>query len=78
MLQCSCVSLEKIGDASISDQFIQLGLTHTYVFLVQAMIGGQGKRFFESIRLNTPAPLRLGDIKKLPSGAVALYYHKTE
>lgn len=63
-----------VGSPSIIDQLIKLGLIDEYYFLVQPMVGGNGKRFFEKEKLETPARLVLHDAKFLKSGVIALCY----
>ena len=63
-----------VGSPSIVDQLTQLGLIDNYYFLIQPMISGNGKRFFETIKLNQPINLNLLETKFLKSGVAALCY----
>jgi len=65
-----------VGSPSIVDQLAQLGLIDDYYFLVQPIISGNGKRFFETRKLNNPINLSLQDTKFLKSGVVALCYRR--
>jgi dihydrofolate reductase len=63
-----------VGGPGIVDQLTQLGLIDDYYFLVQPIISGNGKRFFDTIKLNRPVNLNLHETKLLKSGVVALCY----
>jgi len=63
-----------VGGPSIVDQLTQHGLIDDYYFLLQPIISGNGKRFFETIKLNRPINLNLHETKFLKSGTVALCY----
>ena len=66
-----------VGSPSIVDQLAQLGLIDDYYFLVQPIISGNGKRFFETTKLNHQINLSLRDTKFLKSDVVALCYRST-
>ncbi|MGN6435180.1 MAG: dihydrofolate reductase family protein [Agriterribacter sp.] len=63
-----------VGGTQIIDRMMQLGLIDACIYVVHPMIGGQGKRFFESIQLSAPLPLKLTGVSTLTSGAVVLRY----
>jgi len=66
-----------VGSPGITDQLTKLGLIDEYYFLMQPMIAGNGKRFFETIKLDNPIHLCLKETKSFKSGAVALCYRST-
>ena len=65
-----------VGSPGITDQLTQLGLIDEYYFLVHPMIAGNGRRFFETTKLDTPIHLSLHDTKSFKSGAIALFYRR--
>jgi len=67
-----------VGSPSIVDQLEQLGLIDEYYFLVHPIISGNGKRFFETAKLNNSIHLSLSDTKFLKSGVVVLHYQITK
>ena len=64
------------GGVSIPSQLIELGLVDEYVFVVQPIVVGEGRRFLEGIRLQERLHLKLVESKILKSGCVALRYLK--
>jgi dihydrofolate reductase len=62
------------GSPSIVSQLAQLELIDEYIFVLQPIISGNGKRFFETHKLNKQIKLSLYDKKFFKSGVVALYY----
>lgn len=66
-----------VGSPSIVNQLIELGVIDEYYFLVHPIISGNGKRFFETKKLNKPINLILLDTKILKSGTVALHYRSS-
>lgn len=62
------------GGTLVLDRLMEMNLIDNYIFVVHPMLGGQGKRFFESIQLKTPTPLKFQSSRVLPSGVIALYY----
>jgi dihydrofolate reductase len=65
-----------VGSPSIVDQLISYNLIDEFWFLVQPVISGNGKRFFEKEKLSRQIDLVLSETKILKSGAVALGYKK--
>ncbi len=65
-----------IGGVSIPSQLIELGLVDEYVFVVQPIVVGEGKRLLDDISLPEKLELRLVESKIFTSGAVALRYSK--
>lgn len=43
-----------VGSPSIVDQMTEMGLIDEFIFVMHPVIPGNGKRFFESIRLRNP------------------------
>ena len=65
-----------VGSPSIVDQLISHDLIDEFWFLVQPVISGNGKRFFENEKLSHHLDLVLSGTKFLKSGVVALSYRK--
>jgi dihydrofolate reductase len=65
-----------IGGVSIPSQLIELGLVDEYIFVVQPMVVGEGRRLLDDISLPEKLQLRLVESKIFKSGAVALRYSK--
>ena len=65
-----------IGGVSIPSQLIELGLIDEYIFVVQPIVVGEGKRLLDDISLPEKLQLRLVESKIFNSGAVALRYSK--
>ena len=63
------------GGVDIPSQLIQLGLVDEYVFVIQPLLVGEGRRLLENITLMEK--LQLIDSKVLKSGFVVLRYSKT-
>lgn len=63
-----------IAGPTVFDQLAQMGVIDELYFQVHPMIGGQGKRFFENIRLEKAIPLELIDTKIFKSGVINLRY----
>ena len=67
-----------VGSPGIVDQLSKLGLIDEFYYLVQPMIPGNGKRFFESEKLGSPIRLRLLETSTLSSGVVVMRYRKAD
>jgi dihydrofolate reductase len=65
-----------IGGVSIPSQLIELGLVDEYIFVVQPMVVGEGRRLLDDISLPEKLQLRLVESKIFKSGSVALRYSK--
>ena len=63
-----------IAGPTIFDQLAKMGVIDEYYFQVHPMIGGHGKRFFETIKLDTAIPLEFIDAKIFKSGVINLRY----
>jgi dihydrofolate reductase len=63
-----------VGSPNIISELTKLGLIDEYYFLVQPILAGNGKRFFETINLNKSYNLKLADTKVFKSGTVTLCY----
>jgi dihydrofolate reductase len=63
-----------VGGVDIPAQLTQLGLIDEYLFVVQPMIAGEGRRLLEDVSLQNQ--LKLVDSQTLKSGCVALHYVK--
>jgi dihydrofolate reductase len=64
------------GGVSIPSQLIELGLVDEYLFLVQPIVVGEGRRLFDDLSLPEKLQLKLVESKFFESGAVALRYLK--
>ena len=65
-----------IGGVSVPSQLVELGLVDEYLFLVQPIVVGEGRRLLEDISLQEKLQLRLVESKIFNSGSVALRYLK--
>ena len=65
-----------IGGVSIPSQLIELGLVDEYIFVVQPIVVGEGRRLLDDISLPEKLQLRLVESKIFQSGSVALRYSK--
>ncbi|MGN6803695.1 MAG: dihydrofolate reductase family protein [Ginsengibacter sp.] len=63
-----------ISGIDISDQLTRMHLVDEYYFVVHPVIYGKGKRFFESLELDTRVRLDLFKTQRFSSGAIALFY----
>jgi dihydrofolate reductase len=64
------------GGVSIPSQLIELGLVDEYIFVVQPIVVGEGRRLLDDISLPKKLQLRLVESKIFQSGSVALRYSK--
>jgi dihydrofolate reductase len=64
------------GGVSIPSQLMELGLIDEYLFLVQPIVAGEGRRLFEDVSLPKKLQLKLVESKIFESGSVALRYLK--
>jgi dihydrofolate reductase len=65
-----------VGGVDIPSQLIKLGLVDEYLFVVQPIIVGEGRRLLEDVSLHEKLQLRLVESKIFESGSVALRYLK--
>jgi dihydrofolate reductase len=65
-----------VGGVDIPSQLIQLGLVDEYLFVVQPLIVGEGRRLLDRVSLQERLQLKLVDSKIFKSGCVALRYLK--
>jgi dihydrofolate reductase len=63
-----------LGGVDIPSQLIALGLVDEYIFVVQPVIAGEGRRLLEGISLQEKLQLKLVESKTLRSGCVVLHY----
>jgi riboflavin biosynthesis pyrimidine reductase len=63
------------GGVSLPSQLIELGLVDEYLFVVQPVIAGEGRRL-DGIRLPEKLELKLAESKAFDSGLVTLRYSK--
>jgi dihydrofolate reductase len=64
------------GGVSIPSQLMELGLIDEYLFLVQPIVAGEGRRLFDDVSLPEKLQLKLVESKIFESGSVALRYLK--
>jgi dihydrofolate reductase len=65
-----------VGGVSIPSQLIELGLVDEYLFVVQPIVAGEGRRLLEGVSLPEKLQLKLVESKIFKSGCVALRYLK--
>jgi dihydrofolate reductase len=65
-----------LGGVSIPSQLIELGLVDEYLFVVNPIVAGEGRRLLEGVSLAERLQLRLVESKIFKSGSVALRYLK--
>jgi dihydrofolate reductase len=65
-----------VGGVALPSQLIALGLVDEFLFVVQPIIAGEGKRLMEGIDLREKLRLKLIESKTFKSGAVVLHYLK--
>jgi dihydrofolate reductase len=65
-----------IGGVDVPSQLIELGLVDEYLFVVQPILVGEGRRLLEGTSLPERLQLKLVDSKIFESGSVARRYLK--
>ena len=65
-----------LGGVSIPSQLIELGLVDEYLFVVNPIVAGEGRRLLDDVSLLEKLQLKLVDTKIFKSGCVALRYLK--
>ena len=65
-----------VGGIDVPSQLIELGLVDEYRFVVNPIVGGEGRRLLEGVSLRERLQLRLVESKAFRSGCVALRYLK--
>jgi len=65
-----------VGGVDIPSQLIELGLIDEYLFVVQPIIVGEGRRLLDGVSLPEKLQLKLVESKIFESGSVALRYLK--
>jgi len=64
------------GGVDIPSQLIQLGLVDEYRFVIFPVLGGEGKRLLENVKLQEKSTLKLVETRTFKSGSVVLRYVK--
>jgi dihydrofolate reductase len=64
------------GGVALPSQLIELGLVDEFVFVIQPIVAGEGRRLLDSTNLPDKLQLKLVESKILKSGSVALRYVK--
>lgn len=64
------------GGVALPSQLIAMGLVDEFIFVVQPIIAGEGKRLLEGIGLKEKVKLKLVDSKIFDCGHIALHYMK--
>jgi len=65
-----------VGSPSIVDQLAMNGLIDEFCFLIQPIVAGSGKRFFETASLPKHLTLNLKESRLLGSGVIVMWYEK--
>jgi len=65
-----------LGGVSVPSQLIELGLVDEYLFVVNPIVAGEGRRLFDDVSLRERLQVRLVESKIFKSGCVALRYLK--
>jgi dihydrofolate reductase len=65
-----------IGGVSIPSQLIELGLVDEFLFVVQPIVVGKGRRLLEDVSLPERLQLKLVESKIFKAGSIALRYLK--
>ena len=65
-----------LGGVSIPSQLIELGLVDEYLFVVNPIVAGEGRRLLDDVSLPEKLQLKLVESKIFKSGSVALRYLK--
>ena len=65
-----------LGGVSVPSQLIELGLVDEYLFVVNPIVAGEGRRLLEGVSLPERLQVKLVDTKIFESGCVALRYLK--
>jgi len=65
-----------LGGVSIPSQLIELGLVDEYLFVVNPIVAGEGRRLLDDVSLPDKLQLKLVESKIFESGCVALRYLK--
>jgi len=65
-----------LGGVDLPSQVIELGLVDEYLFVVQPIIAGDGRRLMEGVNLPEKLQLKLVESRTFKSGCVALRYLK--
>ncbi len=65
-----------LGGVDVPSQLIKLGLVDEFLFLIQPIVVGEGRRLLEGTSLQESLQLKLFESKTLESGCVALRYLK--
>jgi len=65
-----------LGGVDFPSQLIELGLVDEFHFVIHPVIVGEGRRLFDTARLQENLGLELLESKTLKSGCMALHYHR--
>jgi dihydrofolate reductase len=65
-----------VGGVELSSRLIEFGLVDEFIFVVQPIVVGAGRRLFDGAKLPEKLKLELVDTTVLKSGCVALRYLK--
>jgi dihydrofolate reductase len=65
-----------VGGVDVPSQLMELGLIDEYLFVVNPIVAGEGRRLLEGVSLPETLQLRLVESKIFKSGGVALRYLK--
>ena len=65
-----------LGGVALPSYLIALGLVDEFIFVVQPIIAGEGRRLMEGVSLQEKLNLKFADSMTLKSGSVMLHYLK--
>ncbi len=65
-----------LGGVSVPSQLIELGLVDEYIFVVNPLVAGEGRRLLEGVSLEEILQVKLVESKIFKAGSVALRYLK--
>jgi len=65
-----------VGGVDIPTQLIQLGLIDEFLFMVQPVLAGKGRRLLDTVELPGLLELKQVDTKVFPSGCIAMRFVK--
>ena len=65
-----------LGGVSVPSQLIELGLIDEYLFVVNPLVAGEGRRLLEGVSLEETLQVKLVESKIFKAGSVALRYLK--
>jgi len=65
-----------VGGVNISSQLIEYGLVDEIRIVINPIVGGEGRRLWDNVKLEELLKLKLVEVKNFKSGSIALHYLK--